>query len=461
MKSRYTNWVENLSWDWCLSRQRFYGIPFPAWHCTSCNTPVFASVDQLPVDPQETPYTGTCSCGSSSFTPDTDVMDTWNTSSLTPYITASLYTNELKDIFNKATTSGFVPMSMRPQAHDIIRTWAFDTIVKVWMHDNTIPWKEIVISGHVLSTEKEKISKSKGNSPLAPESLLALYPADALRYWTASGSLGYDVSFSDNQIAIGQKLLIKLWNAFRFAQPYITVAEIPHNPGTVNSWILHKMSRCFDSYTSFLDKHEFNAALASLEQFFWQDFCDNYIELIKDQLMNPAQYRDHEVHATRATLSSIGLRILQLYTPFVPHSTETLYGLLYAPHRSELSVHLTKFSTVQHKHSCDSSVADMTILLGLIEQVRKLKTEHHLSLKTELVSLTVTSTDDLVLACIEKHSQLIKTIARAHALHIKKEMLDTNSPSSNSLIASYNLDQLAQAEANEELTRKWDGYIIL
>ncbi len=441
MKSRYNNWVENLSWDWCLSRQRFYGIPFPAWHCTSCNTPVFASIDQLPIDPQETPYTGTCSCGSSSFIPDTDVMDTWNTSSLTPYIIASLYTDDLKDIFIKSFTSNFIPMSMRPQAHDIIRTWAFDTIVKVWMHNKTIPWKEIVISGHVLSTEKEKISKSKGNSPLAPESLLALYPADALRYWTASGSLGYDISFSDNQIAIGQKLLIKLWNAFRFAQPYITVAEVPHNPGTVNAWILHKASRCFSSYTTFLDKHEFNAALASVELFFWQDFCDNYIELIKDQLLNPAQYTDSEVQATKATLSLIGLKLLQMYAPFVPHSTEALYGLLYAPHRSELSIHLTKFSTIQHEYSFEESVADMTILLGLIEQIRKLKTEQHLSLKTELVTLTLSSSNDITLTCIKKHAQLITTIARSKELIVNPELDSTT--------------QLVQQE------EAWHGSIVL
>ncbi len=421
MKSRYINWVENISWDWCLSRQRFYGIPFPVWHCTACNEPVFADIEQLPVDPQETPYTGNCSCGNSSFTPDTDVMDTWNTSSLTPYITASLYIKDRTAIFDNAYTSGFIPMSMRPQAHDIIRTWAFDTIVKVWMHNNTIPWKEIVISGHVLSTEKEKISKSKGNSPLAPESLLALYPADALRYWTASGSLGYDISFSDNQIAIGQKLLIKLWNAFRFAQPFITASEIPQSPGTVNAWILHKLSMCFASYTTFLEKHEFNAALASVELFFWQDYCDNYIELIKDRLLNPAQYTPHELEATRATLSTVGLRILQLYAPFVPHSTETLYGLLYAPHRSELSIHLTKFTAVQQEYCCEEAVTDMTLLLGVIDQIRKVKTELHLSLKTELTSLTITTSNEAARVCIENHAQLIKTIARSKNLSIINE----------------------------------------
>ncbi|MBA3751723.1 valine--tRNA ligase [Candidatus Dependentiae bacterium] len=420
MKSRYINWVENISWDWCLSRQRFYGIPFPAWHCTECKAIVLADINQLPIDPQETPYTGICSCGKSSFTPDTDVMDTWNTSSLTPYITASLYTNELKTIFDEASLDSFIPMSMRPQAHDIIRTWAFDTIVKVWMHNKTIPWNEIVISGHVLSTEKEKISKSKGNSPLAPESLLAQYPADALRYWTASGGLGYDISFSDNQIAIGQKLLIKLWNAFRFAQPYITSTQTSENLGTVNEWILHKSSLCFSSYTAFFEKHEFNAALSTIEQFFWHDFCDNYIELIKDQLLNPAHYELQTVDATRSTLSEVGLKILQLYAPFVPHITETIYGLMYKEHHTESSIHLTKFSTLNKEYSFENSIVEMGSLLELISHVRRLKTEHQLSLKTELAELTVTSEQDSLIACLEKHTQLITTITRSKSLLIEK-----------------------------------------
>ena len=164
MKSRYINWVENLSWDWCLSRQRFYGIPFPVWHCTACGNVILAKQDQLPVDPQETPYAGTCpKCDSHAIIADTDVMDTWNTSSITPYICAQFYDNRIKTPFDDARIKECIPMSMRPQAHDIIRTWAFYTIVKAWMHNKTVPWKDIVISGHVLSDAKEKLSKSKDN----------------------------------------------------------------------------------------------------------------------------------------------------------------------------------------------------------------------------------------------------------------------------------------------------------
>src|SRR5204863_67544 len=153
-------------------------------------------------------------CGGTSIIPDRDVMDTWNTSSLTPYICASMRGQE--QVFDVL----FEPMTLRPQAHDIIRTWAFDTIVKVWMHHETIPWENIVISGHVLSGSGDKLSKSKQNSALEPDTLLANHSADAIRYWTASGSLGQDVAFSEQQIKLGNRLLVKLWNAFRFIQEH-------------------------------------------------------------------------------------------------------------------------------------------------------------------------------------------------------------------------------------------------
>ncbi len=171
MKSRYIDWVQHLGWDWCISRQRFFGIPFPVWYCDSCNEVILAEAHQLPVDPQESIPAACTKCGSKELSPDRDVMDTWNTSSLTPYICADLYnkktgkkTIQNPDILRQAQDErGFVPMTMRPQAHDIIRTWAFDTIVKVWMHQETIPWSNIIISGHVLADSKEKLSKSKGN----------------------------------------------------------------------------------------------------------------------------------------------------------------------------------------------------------------------------------------------------------------------------------------------------------
>ncbi|HEV2916630.1 MAG TPA: valine--tRNA ligase [Candidatus Babeliales bacterium] len=397
MKSRYINWVENLKWDWCISRQRFYGIPFPVWHCTSCSVVLPASMEQLPIDPQEQSYPTVCPhCQSTSIVPDTDVMDTWATSALTPYIIAELYTQ--KPLFfdqNKSSAHSFLPMSMRPQAHDIIRTWAFYTIVRTWMHDQKIPWKDIIISGHVLSSQKEKMSKSQGNT-LLPEALLERYCADVIRYWTASASLGHDIPFSENQCKIGQKLITKLWNAFRFIATHSQQAHSTNSPAdisTINQWIVHKATECFKRYTTYFDVQEFSFALDAVEQFFWHDFCDNYIELIKDQLFKPEKYTTSEVAATKWTLAHIGLRILQLYAPFIPHITEILYQEIYAKQLHIQSLHQVRFNLIQTEYIYGESAYIMQRILAIIAQVRKLKSEHALSLKTEVVELKLIGQD--------------------------------------------------------------------
>jgi valyl-tRNA synthetase len=438
MKSRYINWVENLSWDWCLSRQRFYGIPFPAWHCTTCEEIILASPEQLPIDPQETPAPRNClNCPESTIVPDTDVMDTWNTSSLTPYICLSLYQKDIQNIFSDTS---FIPMSMRPQAHDIIRTWAFYTIVKTLLHQNSIPWRTI------------EISKSQENSPLAPENLLKLYPADVIRYWTASGTLGHDVAFSESQLAIGQKLLVKLWNAFKFAQQYLAFFDPIHRhviqsslveqfgnilPSatqealietyaqhaipeskltTVNAWILHQASATFSSYQKYFEEHEISLALNAVEKFFWHDFCDNYIELIKDILMQQDKYSTAEVSQTLWTLYTVGLRILQLYAPFVPHITETLYAIIYKRFEQASSIHNTRYTTVHKQYTYPEEAAIMQKLLAIISTVRKLKTEHQLSLKTEITKLTVSLIDTQNKKLLQENEQLLKGITRAQEI---------------------------------------------
>ncbi|TET35232.1 valine--tRNA ligase [Candidatus Dependentiae bacterium] len=427
MKSRYINWVENIKWDWCISRQRFYGIPFPVWHCTECQELLFADEKDLPIDPQETSYPGkTCSkCGSEKIVPDTDVMDTWNTSSLSPYICYNLL-KKPRDPFTKEAME-FLPMGMRPHAHDIIRTWTFYTIVKAWMHNKTIPWTEVVISGHVLSNEKEKISKSRANNPLAPENLLARYPADAIRYWTASGSLGHDVSFSEAQLKVGQRLITKLWNAFRFAHPHLEnfdPRETPKKLGVVNEWLLDTISRSFEKYQTYFEQHEFSLALDTVEKFFWADFCDNYLELIKNQLFNPQEYEADAVYATKWTLYQVGLRILQLYAPYMPYITESIYQLQYQKQIGVPSIHQTKFRKIQKSYSFESAQTIMPHIIAIITNVRKLKTEHQLSLKTPLSNLVIAGSPDM-LDTIKPHEQLIKGITQAEKISYSDKEVDT------------------------------------
>jgi valyl-tRNA synthetase len=431
MKSRYVDWVKNLAWDWGISRQRFYGIPFPTWHCTDCRAILLADEAQLPVDPQETAYNKPCpQCGSSAIIPDTDVMDTWNTSSITPYICKNL------------STRVTLPMDLRPQAHDIIRTWAFDTIVKTWMHDNIEPWKDIAISGHVLSDKKEKISKKDANG-MEPEQLLANYPADAIRYWTASAKLGHDISFSDEQIKIGVKLINKLWNAFKFAQPHLeqfsTPNQKPDKLGIANEWLLHTISTCFEKYKNYLDQHEAGLALTVLEQFFWSDYCDNYIELTKNQLFNPHEYSADEVYATRWTLYHVGLRILQLYAPYLPHVTETIYQALYVQHEQTASIHQKRYTEIQTPYLFEQESVLMDTIIQIIVGVRKLKSEHQLSLKTPLEVLYINNSSQEVINALSAHNQLIQGITQAKAV-------------------IYNLNQITENNLAEQ-QESWSAHI--
>jgi len=429
MKARYKDWVGNISWDWCISRQRFYGIPFPVWHCQDCGQLLFANVDDLPVDPQETPYQGRCiKCGGTDIVPDTDVMDTWNTSSLTPYICYQLLSGDESRLLSDDILIKFLPMSMRPQAHDIIRTWAFYTIVKTWMHHRAIPWRDIIISGHVLSDQQEKLSKSKNNSLLAPENLLQQYPADAIRYWTASGNLGYDVAFSESQLKVGKRLITKLWNAFRFAQPHLAVLTTPKKApeqfGAVNEWLLDRATICFTDYKKYFEKHEFSLALNQIDQFFWHDFCDNYLELIKHQLFNPQDYPATTVYATRWTLYQGGLRILQLYAPYLPYVTETIYQLLYKSYEAIPSIHQTNFSTIQQPYVFQESAELVSTIITIVAGVRKLKTAAQLSLKIPLVSLTIHVKNDLLRDALSQHNQLLRGVTHAQEINYKVDKLD-------------------------------------
>lgn len=425
MKHRYINWVENISWDWCLSRQRFFGIPFPVWHCTNCGYMITPSYECLPIDPQETPYTGSCpECKGASITPDTDVMDTWNTSSLTPYICHAEFTKTTDRVFDNQEM--FFPMAMRPQAHDIIRTWAFYTIVKSWMHNEVTPWHDIVISGHVLSDAKEKLSKSKENASNSPQGLLERYPADVIRYWTASGGLGNDIAFSETQLKIGQRLVTKIWNAFRFIHEHVsTVAhDQPKTPlGATNEWLLHTATKAFNAYTNYLNQHEFSLALDAAEKFFWQAFCDNYLELIKDQLFHPEAYTAFELTATRWTLYHVGLRVLQMYAPFLPFVTEHIYGIIYQKQEESPSLHQTKYKNVQHNYLFEESAAVMETIIAIISQVRKLKTEKQLSLKVPLATLTIAMKNEHALHHIEAQIPLLRGITHAEQIAFSTAML--------------------------------------
>ncbi|MDE7479119.1 MAG: class I tRNA ligase family protein, partial [Lachnospiraceae bacterium] len=240
MKGRYKIWVENLKWDWCISRQRYFGVPFPVWYCKNCKQPIFAEVEQLPINPLESHPLHPCICGCNAFIPEQAVFDTWATSSVTTLINAKY--GEENDISNQ-----ILPMGMRSQAHEIIRTWAFYSIVKSLYHTGEIPWKDIMISGFVLAKPGEKISKSKNNGSDTPMALIERHSADAVRYWAANSRLGTDTFFSEDELKISKRFIQKLYNAAKFAmlqlndfQKPITFDESSFLP--VDRWILQRVN---------------------------------------------------------------------------------------------------------------------------------------------------------------------------------------------------------------------------
>lgn len=423
MKSRYINWVQNLGWDWCLSRQRFLGIPFPVWHCQDCGHAIVARIDQLPLDPQEIPFDGPCpQCGNTNIMPDTDVMDTWNTSSLSPYICYGLYKKDVASVFIDPGIGKFLPMSMRPQAHDIIRTWTFYTMVKTWMHHGSIPWKSVVISGHVLSSAAEKISKSRGNAPVDPLNLLKQWPADAIRFWTASGTIGTDVAFSETQLKIGQRLITKLWNAFLFVQQHVAAVDVQQETkqlDAINQWILHEASAAFTAYQHELKRNEYSLALGRIEKFFWQQFCDNYLELIKDRLFHPENYPAELIVATKRTLYWTGLRILQMYAPYMPFVTEKIYQQIYKDTCDQgPSVHTSMFERVQVPLNFDQAAREINQILEVIIRVRRLKTTAQLSLGVPVSVLEVLTGKSDLAVLVGKHEDLLRGITRAHKITV-------------------------------------------
>jgi valyl-tRNA synthetase len=424
MKARYKDWVSNLNWDWCISRQRFFGIPFPVWHCTKCHKIILADPKDLPIDPQEDkcPVSSCPSCGENNFIPDTDIMDTWNTSALTPLINLN-WPDESPDKL-------ILPMSMRASAHDIIRTWAFYTIVKTYFHSNTIPWENIVISGHVLAG-KEKISKSKENSKLAPETLIQEFSADVIRYWSANGKLGTDTAFSENQLKIGQKLITKLWNAFRFCTQNISFDKRPEHTKTldnINKWLLHNFSDTFELYCKQFDNFEYNLALETIEKFFWNIFCDNYLEIIKDRFFSPDSYTQEELKTTHFAIYETSFGILQLFAPFLPHITENLYQKLYKNIFKTKSIHITTFNYIlwdEHKHT--SSAKLISQIISIISSVRKLKSETQVSLKTNVSKLTLFNLNKDLLDNIKTEEKIIKGITKATNISYVQEDLSESS----------------------------------
>ena len=386
MHARYDEWVNNIAWDWCISRQRYFGVPFPVWYCKDCGEPIFADKNDLPVNPLvDKPKVTKCpKCGCEEFVPETDVMDTWATSSITPLINMRYGEDEnYEDILK--------PMSLRTNASEIIRTWDFYTIVKSFYHFNQKPWENVMISGFVMAGKGEKISKSKGNSKVEPIDAINKYSADVVRYWAGTGRLGSDIIYSEETLQRGKKLVNKIWNVSKFVEMHLADYKDKefNNFEYVDKWILGRFMQMENQFIKYLDEYEVGLALNTLEKFFWE-FCDNYVEIVKHRLYRPEEFGVEARYSGQKTVYILLYKILQDFSIFFPFITEEIYQGIY--HDSK-SIHLTEIQPLAYNFEKEAKIGDK--MVEIISQARGTKTTNNVSLKTPIKNLSLSVNKDL------------------------------------------------------------------
>ncbi|HEX9068344.1 MAG TPA: valine--tRNA ligase, partial [Ktedonobacterales bacterium] len=387
MGERYRDWVENLRWDWCVSRQRYFGVPIPVWYCETCGEPIFPDAADLPLDPAETAPRAACACGGETFTPERDVFDTWATSSLSPQIAGQM-------LADPSLYARVYPYAMRPQAHEIIRTWAFYTIVRAIHAGEPLPWSHVAISGWGLAGEGQgKISKSRGGGPMSPHEMIERMSADAARYWAASTGPGKDAIISEEKMAQGAKLVNKLWNVARFSERFISDAPTRVSRADlmpIDQWLLARLRHVVARATVQMEAYEYAAAKAGIEGFFWRELADNYLELAKARLYDATLTgHDGARHTLRLALSTV----LRLFAPFLPHVTERIWGELFAARDGQPTIHRAPWPEADHTWEDASAEATGEAVISIAAAVRRFKSEQGISLATELPVLQVAPGD--------------------------------------------------------------------
>ena len=391
MQARFENWTNGLNGDWCVSRQRFFGVPFPIWYPLNADgapdygRPLVPPEARLPLDPStDIPegYDAAQRNQPGGFTGDPDVMDTWATSSLTPQIVCGWPDDP--DLFART-----FPMDLRPQAHDIIRTWLFDTVLRAHLEHGSLPWADVAISGWVLDPDRKKMSKSKGNV-VTPMALLEEHGSDGVRYWAASGRPGTDTAFDSNQMRVGRRLAIKILNASRFAlanaapQGAITAA--------VDRAMLRNLAALVDEATRDFEGYDYARVLQRAEEFFWR-FCDDYLELVKGRRYGE-QGSGGAASANSALVAALSV-MLRLFAPFLPFVTEEVWswwkdGSVHAapwPERREIDV-------LVDAAGADGDRAAYEWATEVLHEVRRQRSEAKQSLKVPITRVAIRAPAD-------------------------------------------------------------------
>ncbi|WP_285242817.1 valine--tRNA ligase [Pseudarthrobacter sp. fls2-241-R2A-127] len=388
MRSRYENWIAGLNGDWLVSRQRFFGVPIPVWYPLDghgnpdYDNPIIPSDGMLPVDPAADAAPGfeeTQRDQPNGFTGDADVLDTWATSSLTPQIVGGWSRDE--DLFAKV-----YPFDLRPQGHDIIRTWLFSSAVRADALQKSAPWKHAAISGWILDPDRKKMSKSKGNV-VVPTDVLNEYGSDAVRYWAASARLGADTAYEIAQMKIGRRLAIKLLNASKFVlnlgatENSVLSGDLSVLTNPLDRALLAQLADVVAQSTKAFENYDYARALQLTESFFWQ-FTDDYVELIKDRAYGAAG--EAEQASVLAALATTLDALLRLFAPFLPFATEEVWSWWRTG-----SVHRAAWPSALEIPGGDTTMLS-TVGIAL-SGVRKAKSEAKVKQRTEVLSATITA----------------------------------------------------------------------
>lgn len=407
MESRLLNWADSMEWDWCISRQRLFATPIPVWYCKECGKVHLPDAEQLPIDPTVDKPLKPCDCGCNDFIGEEDVLDTWMDSSISPLSVAGWPDPSYTKLF---------PANVRPQGHDIIRTWAFYTTLRCLALTGDKPFDDVVINGMVFGEDGFKMSKSRGNVT-GPEEVVSEYGADALRTWAANSVPGSDVAFDWKDIKHGYKFLRKFWNAFRFISMHIFddeasgVEDIKLNP--IDKWIIAKFNVLNKTVDDAFADYNFAATINNIEKFVWHDFCDEYIESVKYRLYNDDIDADSRI-AAKYTLKSIVRDSLKLLAPIAPFFTEEVYQYF----DEEGSIHNSIWPEIY------PDVGEEDIIKGekaieIIGEIRRFKSASKIPLNVPVASVNVYTEDNKLSELFEYFADVIAGTLKINNFEVK------------------------------------------